>query len=62
MLFSLSKKFNLFYVEHKHYIGGRYSVLSEVGLLPLFNEYRYPQAKIKNSNLCKSKRKTISKG
>ena len=34
MLFSLSKKFNLFYVEHKNYIGGRYSVLSEVGLLP----------------------------
>ena len=34
LLFSLSKKFNLFYVEHKDYIGGRYSVLSEVGLLP----------------------------
>ena len=33
-LFSISKKYNLFYVEHKKYIGGRYSVLSEVGLLP----------------------------
>ena len=25
---------NLFYVEHKNFIGGRYSVLSEVGLVP----------------------------
>ena len=33
-LFLISKKYNLFYVEHKKYIGGRYSVLSEVGLLP----------------------------
>ena len=31
-----SKKFNLFYVEHKSHIGGRYSVLSEVGLIPAF--------------------------
>ena len=30
----LSKKYNLFYVEHKNYIGGRYSVLSEVGIIP----------------------------
>ncbi len=35
-LFLLSKKFNLFYVEHKSHIGGRYSVLSEVGLIPAF--------------------------
>ena len=35
-LFLLSKKLNLFYVEHKNYIGGRYSVLSEVGLIPAF--------------------------
>ena len=33
-LFLISKKYNLFYVEHKKHIGGRYSVLSEVGLLP----------------------------
>ena len=32
----LSKKFNLFHIEHKHYIGGRYSVLSEVGLVPAY--------------------------
>ena len=36
LLFSLSKKFNLFYVEHNNYIGGRYSVLSEVGILPAY--------------------------
>ena len=35
-LFSLSKKFNLFYIEHKDYIGGRYSVLSEVGIIPAY--------------------------
>ena len=27
---------NLYFIEHKHYIGGRYSVLSEVGLVPAF--------------------------
>jgi glucose-6-phosphate isomerase len=36
ILFSLSKKLNLFYVEHKNYIGGRYSVLSEVGIIPAY--------------------------
>ena len=36
LLFNLSKKFNLFFVEHKHYIGGRYSVLSEVGMIPAY--------------------------
>ncbi len=35
-LFRLTKKYNLFYIEHKKYIGGRYSVLSEVGLVPAF--------------------------
>ena len=33
LLFYLSKKFNLFYIEHKKNIGGRYSVLSEVGIV-----------------------------
>ena len=36
VLYELSNKYNLFYVEHKNYIGGRYSVLSEVGLIPAF--------------------------
>ncbi len=35
-LFSLAKKFKLFFVEHKNYIGGRFSVLSEVGILPAY--------------------------
>jgi len=35
-LFNLSKKLNLFYIEHKDYIGGRYSVLSEVGVVPAY--------------------------
>ena len=36
LLFSLSKKLNLFYIEHKSFIGGRFSVLSEVGLVPAY--------------------------
>ncbi len=36
LLFTLSKKYNLFYIEHKNYIGGRYSVLSEVGIVPAY--------------------------
>ena len=32
----LSKKLNLFLIEHKTNIGGRYSVLSEVGLVPAY--------------------------
>ena len=35
-LFSISKKMNLFYVEHKNSVGGRYSVLSEVGIIPSY--------------------------
>ena len=35
-LFDIAKKYDLFYVEHKDYIGGRYSVLSEVGILPAY--------------------------
>ena len=36
LLFSLSKKFNLFFIEHKKNVGGRYSVLSEVGIVPAY--------------------------
>ena len=36
ILHSLSKKLNIHFVEHKKYIGGRYSVLSEVGILPSY--------------------------
>ena len=33
-LFNFAKKKNILLIEHKDYIGGRYSVLSEVGMLP----------------------------
>lgn len=36
LLYSLSKKFNLFHIQHRTYIGGRYSVLSEAGLVPAY--------------------------
>jgi glucose-6-phosphate isomerase len=36
LLFSFTKKLNLFYVEHEENIGGRYSVLSEVGIIPAY--------------------------
>ena len=32
----IAKKLNLFLVNHKDYVGGRYSVLSEVGMLPAY--------------------------
>ena len=35
-LLRLSKKFNLFYIEHRNYVGGRFSVLSEVGIIPAY--------------------------
>ena len=35
-LYSISKKYNLLFIEHKNYVGGRYSVLSEVGIVPAF--------------------------
>ena len=36
LLFSLSKKHNLFFVEHNQNVGGRYSIFSEVGILPAY--------------------------
>jgi len=36
LLFNLSKQLNLSYFEHKDYISGRYSVLSEVGIIPSY--------------------------
>jgi glucose-6-phosphate isomerase len=35
-LYLLAKKMKLFHIEHKSYIGGRYSVLSEVGMVPAY--------------------------
>jgi len=34
LLFNIANKLNAEIIEHKNYIGGRYSVLSEVGMLP----------------------------
>ena len=36
ILFSIIKKLKLFYIEHNQSIGGRYSVLSEVGMVPAY--------------------------
>ncbi len=36
LLFNLSKKFNLFHIEHNKFVGGRYSVLSETGTIPSY--------------------------
>ena len=36
LLYGLAKKFKLFHISHKSYIGGRYSVLSEVGMVPAY--------------------------
>ena len=35
-LFNLSKRLNLFHIEHNNFIGGRYSVLSETGMIPSY--------------------------
>ena len=35
-LYNLTKQFQIFYIEHKPHIGGRYSVLSEVGIIPAY--------------------------
>ncbi len=35
-LYSLVKKMDLFHIEHRKYIGGRYSILSEVGMIPAY--------------------------
>ena len=50
-LFNLSKRKNLFYIEHKSHIGGRYSVLSEVGLVPAY---------LMGVNIFKLRSKTLS--
>jgi len=34
LLYLISIKFNLFFIEHKNYIGGRYSIFSETGIIP----------------------------
>jgi len=36
ILYNVAQKFNLFFIEHKKNIGGRYSILSEVGIIPSY--------------------------
>ena len=35
-LYSLCESLNLYYIQHKNFIGGRFSVLSEVGIIPAY--------------------------
>ena len=55
ILKSLANKLNCQIINHKNYIGGRYSVLSEVGMLPAIFMGLKPE-KFKNlNNLIKNK-------
>jgi len=36
ILLNFAKKKNFTFIKHNHYIGGRYSVLSEVGMIPAY--------------------------
>jgi len=61
-LFSLSKKLNLFYIEHKQYVGGRFSVLSEVGIIPAYlMEVNVPKLRSKILESLKIKKKNFLK-
>ena len=58
-LSNFSKKRNILIVEHKKYIGGRYSVLSEVGMLPAYFMNLRVNSFKKNSLDFLSKKKSI---
>jgi glucose-6-phosphate isomerase len=65
-IFYLAKKFNLFYIEHKSFIGGRFSVLAEVGIIPAYlmgidiKKLRFEVSKyLKNKNKILLKNSTI---
>jgi len=58
LLCNLARKLNLFFVEHNKHIGGRYSVLSEVGLIPaLFMGISLPKIRKKLSSFLGGKNK-----
>ena len=63
---NLAKKLSSEIIEHKNFIGGRYSVLSEVGMLPAelmgLNEKKFKQFDylIKNKNFIKNLLKNVS--
>ncbi len=59
-LYDLAKKLKADLIEHKNYIGGRYSVLSEVGMLPAqlmglnINKFKRLNYLLKNKNFMSS--------
>ena len=65
-LFQLSKKIKAEIIHHNNYIGGRYSVLSEVGMLPAelmglkSEKFRQYNSLIKNKNFLSSLIKNVS--
>ncbi len=62
LLCSLSKKLNIFFIEHKNYIGGRYSVLSEVGIVPAYlMGINIPKLRSQTELFFSGKKKTILK-
>ena len=67
-LYSLVKKMDLFHIEHRKYIGGRYSILSEVGMIPAYlmglniNNFRknlLKHFKDKNKNYLKDRKQRV---
>ena len=48
LLNTFARKKKILHINHKDYIGGRYSVLSEVGIIPAY----FMKLKINNFKLC----------
>ena len=61
-LYNLSKKFNLFYIAHKNNIGGRYSIFSEVGMVPAYLMGLNPKKFKKAPNSLETPYRTYSVG
>ena len=62
LLFNISKKLNIFFIEHKKIIGGRYSVLSEVGIVPAYlMGINISQLRSRTLKFLKGKNKTFLK-
>ena len=65
-LINISNKFNAEIIEHKNFIAGRYSVLSEVGMLPAIlmnlniNKFKNLKKLINNKNFASALIKSVS--
>ena len=58
----IAKKYNLFFVEHKKNIGGRYSVLSDVGMIPaLLMDLSIAKFRSNNNNFSNRKKNVYLK-